>query len=94
MAANAILQPSKFSISSMAILQQTSSSLRWSFYQLLHTSKEAPKHLRTIKNTYDSLKIDNVVSDGTNPYPNEDLSSHGMSLDVRYATTFLPSTFI
>jgi len=84
MAANAILQPSKFSVSSMAILQQTSSSLRWTFSKILGYSKKAPKNLDLIKSTYDALKIDNQVSDGTNPYPSEDYKNNGMSLDVRY----------
>ncbi|KIM76348.1 hypothetical protein PILCRDRAFT_826332 [Piloderma croceum F 1598] len=83
MAGNAILQPSKFSVSSMAILQQTSSSLRWTFYSIISGSKELPRQLELIKSTYDALKVDNQIGDGSGPYPQEDCKNDGMSIDVR-----------
>jgi hypothetical protein len=88
MAANGILQPSKFSVSSMAILQQTSSSLRQTFYQILDSSRETPRQLELIRSTYDALKVNNQVSDGTRPYPGEDNKNNGMALDIRYALRF------
>jgi hypothetical protein len=94
MAANAILQPSKFSVSSMAILQQTSNSLRWTFYEILDDIKEAPQHLELIRSIYDGLKVDNQVSDGTSPYPSEDYKNDGMSLEVRYAYGSLIVEFV
>ena len=94
MAANAILQPSKFSVSSMAILQQTSSSLRWTFYKILENSKEAPRHIELIKSTYDALKVNNQVTDGIRPYPSEEHKNEGMSLDVRCALRYLTCSVV
>jgi hypothetical protein len=88
MAANAILQPSKFSVSSMAILQQTSSSLRWTFDKILHGSKNISRHLELTKSIYNTLKVDNQIRDGSRPYPQEDRKNDGMSIDVRYALRF------
>jgi hypothetical protein len=85
MAANAILQPSKFSVSSMAILQQTSNSLRWTFSRIFDGGKDIPKHLNLIKSIYDTLKIENKISDGNKPYPSGDKKKDGMSLEFRYA---------
>lgn len=83
MAANAILQPSKFSVSSMAMLQQMSASLRWTFYEIISGSKEIPKQLELIKSTNDALKVNNQIGDGSRPYPQEDCKNDGMSIDVR-----------
>jgi len=88
MAANAILQPSKFSVSSMAILQQTSNSLRWTFYQIFHGSKTMPRNLELVKSIYNTLKVDNQICDGNRPYPQEDCKTDGMSIDVRYVLRF------
>jgi hypothetical protein len=88
MAANATLQPSKFSASSMAILQQTSTSLRWTFYSIISGSKELPRQLELIKSTYDALEVNNQINDGSRPYPQEDCKNDGMSVDVRYTLRF------
>jgi ABC-type multidrug transport system fused ATPase/permease subunit len=88
MAANAILQPSKFSVSSMAILQQTSRSLRWTFDKILHGSNDTSRHLELIKSIYNTLKVDNQIRDGSRPYPQEDCKNDGMLIDVRYALRF------
>ena len=87
MAANAILQPSKFSVSSMAILQQTSNSLRRTFFRIFEGGKDIPKHLHLIKSTYDTLtlRVENKISDGDKPYPSGDKEKEGMSLEFRYA---------
>jgi hypothetical protein len=89
MAANAILQPSKFSVSSMAILQQTSNSLRWTFFRIFEGGKDIPKHLHLIKSIYDALKVENKISDGNKPYPSGEKEKDGMSLEFRYALRLL-----
>jgi len=76
----------------MAILQQTSISLRWTFYRIFEGGKEVPKHLELIKTTYDALNVDNQISDGDKPYPGEDCKSDGMSLDIRNLSFTYPNS--
>jgi hypothetical protein len=72
----------------MAILQQTSRSLRWTFDKMLEGSKNIPRHLEIIKSIYNTLKVDNQIRDGSRPYPQENCKNDGMSIDIRYTLRF------
>jgi len=78
----------------MAILQQTSMSLRWTFVYILAFGREIPMHLSVIKSTYDALTPEVQTDIGVKPYPNEDCRNDGMSLVVRYALNFLTSASV
>lgn len=84
-AANAVLNPSKFSISSIAILQQTATSMRWTSDSVVRESNQLARYLNHIRNIYRSLEVDNRIDDGISPYPSIGEKLHkGMSLEARW----------
>jgi hypothetical protein len=83
-AVNAVLNPSKFSITSIAILQQSSSTIRRTLENILIDTALFRRHLNEIQNLYDAAKINNKMSDGEHPYPNPiHKCDEGMSFDLR-----------
>jgi len=92
-AVNAVLNPSKFSITSIAILQQSSSTLRWTLESVLQNTASFRRHLNEIRSLYDAAKVNNKVVDGERPYPNPiHKSDKGMSFDLRNVTFAYPGS--
>lgn len=75
-------------MASMAILQQTSTSLRWTLYSILYDGKQIPKEISKVKKIYDTLDIKNQVVDGDLAYPGMSSEECGMSLELRYVDCF------
>lgn len=87
-----MLRPTKLSLSAIAILQQTSSTLRSSISLALNNGKRFKKNLTLIKTIYKATIVKNIMKAGHVSYPripekplaNVD-PSKGMSFQLRYA---------
>ncbi|KZP34388.1 P-loop containing nucleoside triphosphate hydrolase protein [Athelia psychrophila] len=79
----AILLPGGFSLSSIAILQQTSVNLQQTFNILLYYGKVFHDTINNIKKIYDSVEVNNQVQDGTLSYPSVETKGEGMGIEVR-----------
>lgn len=81
----AVLYPSKFTISSIAILQQSASTLRWSLESVLGNADRFRRELVDIRNLYESVNITNTVADGQLPFPDPlDEKNTGMTLELKH----------
>jgi len=89
----AILFPSKFSVASIAILQQSSSTLRSSLEVIFKSSERFRRNLNTLKEIYATSEIQNQVVDGQLSYPQADPSNdHGMKLEFRGVSFSYPGS--
>ncbi|KAF8194622.1 hypothetical protein BJ912DRAFT_828075, partial [Pholiota molesta] len=68
-ALNAIINPSKFSVASLATLQRSSTTLRWSLETLFRTNEQFRRSLKSIRSLYDAQNVVNTLKDGNIPYP-------------------------
>ncbi|SJL17838.1 uncharacterized protein ARMOST_21402 [Armillaria ostoyae] len=59
-----ILYPEKLSLSSIAILQQSSQSLDWAIEYAVRNINSFRKQYQELKNVYDSSNIANTLTDG------------------------------
>ena len=75
------LSPQNFSLASIALIQQTSQSLTWTFYHLFKDDKSFLQRLHEIKTISELGNIRNQVKDGELRYPAEALKpSSGMEV--------------
>lgn len=85
----AMINPSAFSVTSFAILQQYSANLQLSLQYLLNGLGQFRKECQQISSLYDSLKMPPALSEGSLEYPPcprselEKGPSRGMSFDLR-----------
>lgn len=75
-------------MASMAILQQTSTSLQWTLYCILYDGNQLPKEISKVKKIYEALDVKNQVADGDLTYPGENSEESGMSLELRFVDFF------
>lgn len=80
----AILYPSTFSVSSIAILQQSSATLRYSLTNVLQNADSFRRQLNDIRNLYNATNASSGLANGQKPYPDPSSESKGMSFDLRY----------
>ncbi|KAK0455665.1 P-loop containing nucleoside triphosphate hydrolase protein [Desarmillaria tabescens] len=76
-----IMKPSKFSISSIAILIQSSETLEQSLQGILRDVAHFRKQCDQLRMIYEADKISNKLVDGSLSYPSE--KSQGMSFELR-----------
>ncbi|KAG5735006.1 Lipid A export ATP-binding/permease protein MsbA, partial [Termitomyces sp. T112] len=74
-AANVIINPSKLSIASIAVLQQSSSMLRWSLQSILRETQTFKRHLTKLRNLYALSERLSKISEGDVPYPSPQTST-------------------
>ncbi|KDR69213.1 hypothetical protein GALMADRAFT_256051 [Galerina marginata CBS 339.88] len=74
-ALNAIMEPTKFSVASIAILQQSSSTLRQSVSMALYASQQFRKSVAAVKTIYASTAVINSMTVGDTSYPRIDEKS-------------------
>jgi len=81
--------PRRFSIASIAMLQQSAHSLRCSIENIIEMSERFRRDISNVKQLYEGENVVNLVKDGTIAYPSDDEKSttSGMALDLRYART-------
>ncbi|KAK0464141.1 P-loop containing nucleoside triphosphate hydrolase protein [Armillaria novae-zelandiae] len=91
-----VLYPERLSLSSIAILQQSSQSLDWAIEYAVQNINSFRKQFQELKNVYDSCKIVNTLADGAVPYPNPSPSSsekpQGMSFDLHALSFSYPGS--
>ena len=74
------------SIGSIAILQQTALSIRYSILNVLYDSSSFAALLSSIKSIYALSEVKNKIQDGIEPYPPCDKQHEkGMEIEFRYA---------
>ncbi|KAF9267121.1 P-loop containing nucleoside triphosphate hydrolase protein [Marasmius fiardii PR-910] len=85
-----LLRPSQLSLSTIATLQQSSTLLRWSFYEIYYEAGQFRHRLSDLQQLYDIQNMKKIVKDGDVPYPNEKESSQGMSFELKDVTFSYP----
>ncbi|KAK0191694.1 P-loop containing nucleoside triphosphate hydrolase protein [Armillaria mellea] len=82
--AAAILNPTRFSMSSIAVMQQTSRNLEWSIDSILHKIAYFHEQCQILRNTYEAGEVKNLVRDGSTRYPRSvEEKTKGMSFEIR-----------
>ncbi|KAG6872397.1 hypothetical protein C0995_009987 [Termitomyces sp. Mi166 len=82
-AVNVIISPSKFSIASIAVLQQSSSTLRWSLQSILRDMRSFRRHTTKLKNLYALSERLSKIPEGDVPYPSPQTSTDGMAFELK-----------
>ncbi|KAJ7442645.1 P-loop containing nucleoside triphosphate hydrolase protein [Mycena latifolia] len=90
-AANAVFNPAKFTLTSIAMLQHSESILRRSFYNGVYEIAELRRGMNFMKRIYELSNITNVIKDGGLRYPPTDQSEKaGMSINLRNVSFSYP----
>ncbi|KAJ7069630.1 P-loop containing nucleoside triphosphate hydrolase protein [Mycena amicta] len=83
-AANAVLNPSQFTLSKIAMLQQSESALRRSFSQGVEHLDQFKRGMSFMKRLYKFCSPANTIKDGVLAYPSsEEADRAGMSIEMR-----------
>ncbi|KAH7926141.1 P-loop containing nucleoside triphosphate hydrolase protein [Leucogyrophana mollusca] len=89
----AIFRPAELSLIHLAILEQTSISLRYTFSTLMWMSESWPGELSGMKTLYRVLDLKNTMKDGEIPYPPQSqFHEGGMELDIRNVSFTYPGS--
>ncbi|KAJ7159261.1 P-loop containing nucleoside triphosphate hydrolase protein [Mycena crocata] len=90
-ALNAVLRPAKFSMTSIAILQQYSTSLNYSLQMLFWDVSQVGKCVTDIKILYETANIKNKIVDGEVAYPRPSVdASKGMDIELKNVSFTYP----
>ncbi len=89
-----ILYPERLSLSSIAILQQSSQSLDWAIEYAVRNISSFRKQYQELKNVYDSSNIANTLTDGdiAYPKPSSEEKLKGMSFELRDVSFSYPGS--
>ena len=85
------ISPKSFSLPSIALMEQASSTLTWTMYELFRDSDSMLQTFRQVKDLYALGEIQNLIKDGELPYPRglaEQKGSRGMSVTFECVATF------
>ncbi|TFK24505.1 P-loop containing nucleoside triphosphate hydrolase protein [Coprinopsis marcescibilis] len=83
---SAVFNPSRFTISSIAIFQQSSQTLRWTLIEIFTHSDQFRRDVAAIKTLYQASEIKNSVVGGKLAYPvvsEKGVSPPGMGFELR-----------
>ncbi|KAJ7669587.1 P-loop containing nucleoside triphosphate hydrolase protein [Mycena rosella] len=92
-ALNAMLRPSKFSMTSIAILQQYSASLNYSLQMVFWDFSKVRKCVADIRILYETANIKNLIVDGDAAYPRpcaDTSESKGMDVELQNVSFAYP----
>ncbi|KAF7335630.1 Lipid A export ATP-binding/permease protein MsbA [Mycena venus] len=90
-AANAILTPKHYTVTSFAILQQHAQALNYSFQIIYHDFTRVSESFSHINELYDMANVENKIPDGDEVYPNSALSSEkGMAFELKNVSFAYP----
>ncbi|KAI0784318.1 P-loop containing nucleoside triphosphate hydrolase protein [Abortiporus biennis] len=91
--ASCLSQPSKFSISTLAMLHQTATSLRWTFDRIASQNNNFAQYMNKIKSIYDSIsaKHENKEELFTYPPSGKD-TNEGMNVEFEDVSFHYPGT--
>jgi ABC-type multidrug transport system fused ATPase/permease subunit len=80
-----MMRPAKFSMTSIAILQEYSSTLNWTLQMLFYDIKGVGKNVTNIRTLYEVAEIENKIIDGHEMYPRPSVdAAKGMEIELRY----------
>ncbi|KAJ3508569.1 hypothetical protein NLJ89_g5683 [Agrocybe chaxingu] len=93
----AIFRPSAFSVASIAILQQSAVTLRYSLENIFRSAEEFRGAVHSIRRTYETTEVLNLMEDGDLAYPRVDEKEDwngekGMSFELKYGISQNPSS--
>lgn len=92
-AAQAVLKPSDFSMTTVAVLQQSHSALRSNFSRVIGSWSSIRRGVGALKHLYSILDLANLVVTGEREYPNpEEEKSKGMALELRNVSFEYPGS--
>ncbi|KAF8077616.1 P-loop containing nucleoside triphosphate hydrolase protein [Lyophyllum atratum] len=92
-AINSIINPTKFSIASIAVLQQSSTTLRYSLHMILFNANAFQKHVTKLKKLYTVSQKKSQLQDGDLPYPGDNIQNKdGMGFELRDITFAYPGS--
>ncbi|KAJ7732127.1 P-loop containing nucleoside triphosphate hydrolase protein [Mycena metata] len=90
-AASVVIDPSGFSITSFAILQQHAQAIRGTVSSLFNQFSRVAETVNSLQNLYKLADVTNKVVDGEEPYPNSTLSTDkGMTFELRNVSFAYP----
>ncbi|KAF7314494.1 ABC transporter ATP-binding protein [Mycena kentingensis (nom. inval.)] len=92
-AVNAILNPTKFTLSKIAMLQHSEAVLRRSFHRGVNQMNDFQRGMGFVKRLYKVCSPANSIKDGVLPYPSptmEEAERKGMSIDFRNVSFSYP----
>ncbi|KAJ7486852.1 P-loop containing nucleoside triphosphate hydrolase protein [Mycena latifolia] len=81
-ALSAMLHPTKFSVSSIALLQQYAESLNHALQMLFWDVTKVGKSVADVKMLYEAANVRNLVIDGEEAYPRDASDSKGMDIEL------------
>ncbi|KAJ7486818.1 P-loop containing nucleoside triphosphate hydrolase protein [Mycena latifolia] len=81
-ALSAMLRPAKFSVSSIALLQQYAASLNWALQSLYWDMSKVSKSVADVKMLYEAATVPNLVVDGEEAYPRDASETKGMDIEL------------
>jgi hypothetical protein len=87
-AINAVVNPSKFSVAAVAVLQHSSMNLRNSIQIILHETKSFQRHISKLKILYSISDVKIKLQEGDVSYPGPNSKDTGMSFELRYVLVF------
>ncbi|KAK0448163.1 P-loop containing nucleoside triphosphate hydrolase protein [Armillaria borealis] len=91
--AAAILDPTRFSMSSIAVMQQTSQNLEWSIDSILHKIAYFHEQCQILRSIYEAGEVKNLVRDGSTRYPRSvEEKTKGMSFEIRNLSFCYPGS--
>ncbi|KAJ7675676.1 P-loop containing nucleoside triphosphate hydrolase protein [Mycena polygramma] len=92
-AANAVFNPVKFTLASIAMLQHSETILRRTFSSAVNEIGEVRQGMNFMKRIYGVSDVTNVVKDGSLNYPDiEHSETEGMSIDLRFVSFSYPGS--
>ncbi|GLB34638.1 putative ABC transporter [Lyophyllum shimeji] len=92
-AMNAVINPRKFSIASVAVLQQSSSTLRYSFQSIIYNAKTFQRNVGKLTKLYAVSEQKAKLQDGDLAYPAaETENKEGMAFELRNVTFVYPGS--
>ena len=81
--ANALLHPGHFSLSGLAILRSSTTSIQYCLETIMGKDAEMSKKLASIHDFYMTSEVKNLMEDGKKDYPHEKSDPDGMSFELR-----------
>ncbi|KIK64374.1 hypothetical protein GYMLUDRAFT_983300, partial [Collybiopsis luxurians FD-317 M1] len=83
----ALVKPASMSLSTIATLQQSSTLLRWSFWDIFSQVEMLRKYISRVQQLFDLEKSIQRIKDGDLPYPSKTESMKGMTFELRLSCT-------
>ncbi|THU77152.1 hypothetical protein K435DRAFT_770454, partial [Dendrothele bispora CBS 962.96] len=88
----ALLNPSSMSLTTIATLQQASTLLRWSFWEIFWNIEQLRYCMSRVQQLYDLENASVAIKDGDLSYPTSKTSDKGMVLELRNVSFTYPGS--